>query len=70
METDLETRLAHMASQQGRTAETLVLEAVKRLVDHEQWFLREVGKGEDTADRGEFIEHSEIRRSIDSRYPG
>ena len=34
-----------MAAQQGRAAETLVEEAVERLVDHEEWFLQEVDKG-------------------------
>ena len=53
---DLQTKLSRMAAQQGRAAETLIEEAVKRLVDHEEWFLREVDKGI-AADRGEFIDH-------------
>lgn len=66
----LQTKLARMATQQGRDAKTLVQEAVERLVDHDEWFLQEVGKGLGAADRREFIEHDAVRKLIDSRYPG
>ena len=59
-----------MATQQGRDAETLVLEAVERLVDYDGWFLQEVDKGLAAADQGEFIEHDAVRKLIDTRYPG
>ena len=58
-----------MAIEQGRAAETLVQEAVERLVNYDDWFLREVEKGLAAADRGEFVEHDDIRKMIDSRYP-
>jgi predicted transcriptional regulator len=67
---DLEAKLTRLASNQGRDTDTLVQEAVERLVDHEGWFLQEVEKGLAAADRGEFVEHDEIRKLIDSRYPG
>ncbi len=67
---DLEGRLSRMAAEQGRRAETLVQEAVERLVDYDEWFLRRVDIGLAAADRGEFIEHGDIRKMIDSRYPG
>ena len=67
---DLEAKLSRMAAEQGRAAEVLVEEAVERLVDYDEWFLREVEKGLAAADRGEFIEHSDIRRMIDHRFPG
>ena len=66
----LQTKLARMAAQQGRAAETLAEEAVERLVDSEEWFLQEVDRGLAAADCGEFIDHSDIRKMIDSRYPG
>jgi predicted transcriptional regulator len=56
--------------QYGRDAETLVLEAVERLVDYDDWFLQEVDKGLKAADRGEFVEHDAVRKLIDTRYPG
>ncbi len=59
-----------MATRQGRAAETLVEEAVERLVDYDEWFLQEVDKGLAAADRGEFVEHEAVRELIDTRYSG
>jgi len=59
-----------MATEQGRSAETLIQEAIERFMDYDDWFLREVQKGEAAADRGEFVEHSDVRKMIDSRYTG
>lgn len=67
---DLEAKLARLAAEQGRDTKTLVREAVKRLVDYDEWFIREVEKGLAAADRGEFIEHEEIGKVIDRRYTG
>jgi len=50
--------------------ETLVREAVERLVDYEDWFSREVDQGLAAADRGECVEHAIVRELIDKRYPG
>ena len=67
---DLEAKLSRVAAEQGRDAGTLVQEAVERLVDYDEWFLREVEKGLGAADRGEFIEHDDVLKMIDGRYPG
>ena len=67
---DLEAKLSRMAAAQGRATEALVQEAVERLLDYEEWFLREVDKGLAAADRDEFVEHDDIRKMIDRRYPG
>jgi predicted transcriptional regulator len=67
---DLQAKLSRLSTQQGRDAETLVQEAVERLVDYDDWFLREVEKGLAAADRGEFIEHDAVRKLIDTRYAG
>ncbi len=67
---DLEAKLSQLATHQGRDAETLVQEAVERLVDYDDWFLQEVDNGLASADRGEFVEHEAIREMIDRRYPG
>jgi predicted transcriptional regulator len=48
----------------------LVLEAVERMVNYDEWFLREVEKGMTAAQRGEFVDHDEVRKLIDRRYPG
>jgi predicted transcriptional regulator len=70
LKADLEAKLSRLATQEGRDVETLVQEAVERLVDYEDWFLQQVEKGLESADRGEFVEHEAIRELIDRRYPG
>jgi predicted transcriptional regulator len=67
---DLQTKLTRLAAQQGRPSEALVVEAVERLVNYDEWFLREVDKGLAAADRGELVDHADVRKMIDQRYPG
>jgi predicted transcriptional regulator len=67
---DLQAKLSRLAAQQGRASEALIVEAVERLVNYDEWFLREVDKGLAAADRGDFVEHSAVRRMIDERYRG
>jgi len=42
---DLQARLAHLAAQQGRDTEALAREGIERLVDYDEWFVREVETG-------------------------
>ena len=42
----------------------LVVEAVQRMVNYDEWFIREVEKGIAAADRGEFVDHDEVKRRI------
>ena len=66
---DLETKLTRMATYQGRPASTLVEEAIERLVDYDEWFGQQVEEGLGAADRGEFVDHTEVRSVIESRFP-
>jgi predicted transcriptional regulator len=50
--------------------ESLVVEAVERMVSYDEWFFREVDKGLAAADRGELVEHPEVGKLINERYPG
>ena len=65
----MQEKLSRLAAQQGRDSGTLVIEAVERMIDYNQWFAAEVDKGLAAADRGEFIEHDEVGALIDKRYP-
>jgi predicted transcriptional regulator len=65
---ELEQKINRVAVQQGRDSESLVREAVERFMEYDEWFLREVERGIAAADRGEFIEHDEVGRLIESRY--
>lgn len=67
---DLQAKLSRLAAEQGRASEALVVEAVERLVNYEEWFLREVEKGIAAAERGDFLDHADVRKMIDQRYPG
>lgn len=66
----LEEKLTRAAAEQGRDREALVVEAVERMLSYDEWFLAEVEKGLAAADRGELLEHEDIRKLIDGRYPG
>ena len=70
LNTDLQAKLIRLAAHQGRASEVLVVEAVERLVNYDEWFLREVEKGLAAADRGEFVDQSDLSKPIDERYPG
>ena len=67
---DLEASLTRLAREQGRDATALVQEAVERLVNYNQWFVREVEKGLAAADSDKLIDHEEVGNLIDRRYPG
>lgn len=56
----LQAKLDEVAAQQGRDAQSLVQEAMQRLVDYDQWFVREVEKGLAQIERGEVLEHEEV----------
>ena len=66
---DQSARLSRLAQAEGRAAETLVQEAIERLLGYEEWFLREVDHGIAEAERGEFVEHDDVRKMIETRYP-
>jgi predicted transcriptional regulator len=42
----------------------------KRRANYDEWFLRDVEQGIAAADGGRLVEHSEVRKLIDERYPG
>ena len=57
---ELQAKLDRIASQQGRDSESLVHEAVERLVSYDEWFIQQVEKGLAQIDRGEVLEHDEV----------
>jgi predicted transcriptional regulator len=70
LDPDLQAKLAQLASKQGRDTEELIADAVERMVNFDQWFMREVEKGISAADRGELVDHNDVQKLIDRRYPG
>ncbi|MBZ5634196.1 MAG: toxin-antitoxin system antitoxin subunit [Acidobacteriia bacterium] len=67
---ELEAKLKRKAAEQGRDSQSLVREAVERLVSYDEWFINEVEKGLAAAERGEFVDHEEVGKLIDGRFPG
>jgi predicted transcriptional regulator len=57
---ELQAKVDRIAAQEGRDAQSLVQEAVERLVGYDEWFLREVEKGLSQIERGEVLEHEEV----------
>jgi predicted transcriptional regulator len=67
---ELEAKLKRKAAEQGRDSQSLVREAVERLVSYDEWFINEVEKGLAAAERGEFVDHEKVGKLIDGRFPG
>ena len=64
---DLETKLARAADRRGMAAEALVLEAIERAVEYDDWFLREVEKGLAQIERGDVLTHEEVGARLERR---
>lgn len=67
---DLQAKLTRLAARQGRSTELLVVEAVERMVNYDEWFLREVEKGLAEADHGALIDHADVKKLVKKRYRG
>ncbi len=64
---ELQAKLDRLAAQQGRDTESLVHETLERLVNYDEWFIREVEKGMAQVERGEVLEHDEVGKRIENR---
>ena len=56
---ELQAKLDRIAAEQGRDTQSLVNEAVERLVGYDEWFVRVVEKGLAQIERGEVLGHEE-----------
>jgi predicted transcriptional regulator len=61
----LQAKLTRLAAMEGRDADTLVQEAIERLVDYDEWFIGEVEKGLTQIERGEMLTHEEVGARIE-----
>jgi predicted transcriptional regulator len=57
---DLEAKLTRVAQDRGTDAQALAREAIERLVDYDDWFLREVEKGLAQIERGATLGHEDV----------
>ena len=57
---DLQAKLTRIALDRGTDAEAVAREALERLVDYDDWFVREVEKALAQIDRGQTLSHEEV----------
>ena len=62
---DVESRLQQVASANGKDAEQLVKDTVTRMLDNQTRFIAGVQRGIAQADRGEFVEPTDVLNRID-----
>jgi predicted transcriptional regulator len=67
---ELQAKLSCLAMEPGRDSESLVVEAVERLVNYQEWFLPELEKGLLAADQGNSAQNVDIKKLTEGRYPG
>jgi predicted transcriptional regulator len=64
---ELHAKLTRMAQERGTHPEALAREAIQRLVDYDDWFVREVEKGLAQIQRGETLSHEEVGARLEKR---
>jgi predicted transcriptional regulator len=67
---DVQAKLARIARERGADAEALAREAVARLVDYDDWFVREVENGLARIERGETLSREEIGARLEQHLSG
>jgi predicted transcriptional regulator len=64
---DLQAKLTRIARERGTDPEALAREAIERLIDYDDWFVREVEKGLAQIERGETVSHEEVGERLKKR---
>jgi predicted transcriptional regulator len=62
---DLQAKLTRIARERGTDPQALAREAIERLVDYDDWFVREVEKSLSQVERGETVSHEEVGRRLE-----
>jgi predicted transcriptional regulator len=57
---ELQAKLARLAQERGTNPQELAREAIERLVDYDDWFVREVDKGLAQVEAGHTLTHEEV----------
>lgn len=63
----LQAKLTRIASERGTDAQALAREAIERMVEYDDWFIREVDKGLAQIERGETLTHEEVGAQLEQR---
>ena len=62
---DLEDQLARLASRQGRDTTSLVVDAVRQMIDFDVWFVSEVDKGLSQIEAGDTLSHEQVGERLE-----
>ena len=62
---EIENQLQQVASANGKNAEQLVKDTVARMLENQAAFTSGVQRGLEQAERGEMVDHEDVRRRID-----
>jgi len=61
---ELQAKLERLAAQQGCDVQSLIQGAIERLVDYDEWFLRQVAKGVAAAEEGDLLEDTDVGQRL------
>ena len=67
---ELQAKLTRIAQERGTNPQELAREAIERLVDYDDWFVREVEKGLAQIERGETLSHEEVGARLSKHLAG
>ena len=65
-----QARLVRLAQERGTDAQALAREAIERLLDYDDWFVREVEKGLSQVDSGRTLTHDEVGLRLNKHLTG
>lgn len=60
-------RVGKMAEAMDRPRAWLMAHAIKQFVEREDWFIREVEKGVSAADKGQLVDHVELKAKWEAK---
>jgi predicted transcriptional regulator len=67
---ELQAKLARVAQERGTDPQELAREAIERLVDYDDWFVREVEKGLAQIAAGQTLTHDEVGARLNEHLSG
>jgi predicted transcriptional regulator len=67
---DQQAKLARLAQERGTDAQALAREAIERLLDYDDWFVREVEKGLTQIESGQTLTHDEVASRLKKHLTG
>jgi predicted transcriptional regulator len=67
---ELQAKLARIAQERGTDPQDLAREAIERLVDYDDWFVREVEKGLAQIAAGQTLTHDEVTARLNEHLSG